>query len=320
MASDYVICVRNIKRGKFGTEPGPTRFLKVPPGELPHKDHQTARTHWVEEVTTDAQTGIDPVTNEPTGDLLVFVHGFNNGQDTVMKRHRQLRKDLGAIGYKGAVVSYDWPSAESALNYLEDRSDAKQTALRLVTDCIVLFSHRQSRGCQTNVHLLAHSTGAYVVREAFDDADDRPRVAATNWTASQVMLISADVSQKSTHADNAKSSSLFRHSVRITNYSNPHDSALKLSNIKRVGVAPRAGRIGLSSDAPRNCVNVNCGRHFESLNPRAAIHHGQFDHSWQIGDPTFAADVLHTIRGDIDRHEIPTRRRLGDELHMKTVI
>jgi esterase/lipase superfamily enzyme len=70
------------------------------------------------------------------GDILIFIHGYNNSQDIVMKRHRQLKADLALAGWQGAVVSFDWPSADMTLNYLEDRHDAKQTALQLVTDGI----------------------------------------------------------------------------------------------------------------------------------------------------------------------------------------
>ena len=174
-------------------------------------------------------------------------------------------------------------------------------------DCILVFSRFQLEGCRINVHLLAHSTGAYVVREAFDDADDRPRIASISWTASQVMLIGADISRKSLSTGNAKGSSLFRHSIRITNYSNPHDSALKLSSIKRLGVAPRVGRVGVPDDAPGNCINVDCGSHWRTLDEDTAKYYGGFDHSWHIGDPLFAEDIVHTMRGDVDRHEIPTR-------------
>ncbi len=49
---------------------------------------------------------------------------------------------------------------------------------------------------EINVLLLAHSTGAYVVREAFDDADDRRRIAAINGTVSQLVLIAGDVPRR----------------------------------------------------------------------------------------------------------------------------
>lgn len=310
--ADYLISVRNIRKGAFGSEPGSTRFLELPGNAAtPKPDHGIGRARWVDRVMELARSGTDPATGRDCGDILVFVHGYNNDPPAVIKRHRMLKKSLAQAGFEGAVVSFDWPSNNIALNYLEDRSDARMTSIKLVDDCIRLFTVTQLRGCAYNVHLLAHSTGAYVIRQGFDDADDRRNIAATNWTASQVMFIGADVSSRSLGIDDSKSSSLYRHSVRLTNYQNPYDSVLKLSNIKRVGVAPRAGRVGLPERVPQKAVNVNCGHHFQGLRSRADAT-GAWDHSWFFTDAGFARDLALTLKGDVDRNYIPTRTRAVD--------
>ena len=150
-----------------------------------------------------------------------------------MERHRQLQEDLRAAGFRGAIVSFDWPSADMTLNYLEDRHDAKQTALQLVDDGVRLLAREQAPGCTINVHLLAHSTGAYVVREAFDDADDAS-LAQSGWLVSQIAFIGGDVSGGSMSAGESSTESLYRHCIRLTNYSNEGDSVLKVSNAKRL--------------------------------------------------------------------------------------
>ncbi len=314
--TDYVVCVRNIEKGAFGNEPGTTYFLAVPANKaniaVSHK--VSKKSEWFKTVLKNGVVGTDDGGHE-YGDILVFIHGYNNSQSTMLKRHRQIKKSLKKQGFKGEVVSFDWPSADRALNYLEDRSDAKQTAIKLVDDCIKAFSIMQEDNCQINVHLLAHSTGAYVVREAFDDADDRPSVAAANWTVSQIMFIGADVSAKSMSSHNAKSSSIYRHCVRLTNYSNPFDAALKLSNVKRIGVAPRVGRIGLPVDIPEHAVNVNCGKYYHK-NESIIEAIGTKSHSWYIGDELFTKDMFFTMTGDIDRYSIPTRIVENGELYL----
>ena len=303
---DFVFCARNIRNGAFGTDPGPTRFLAVPETSTSHSPaHTVTRRTWFDAVLAEAKSGVNPATGHDTGDILIYVHGFNTDLRTMLARHRLIRKGLDHLGYRGAVVSFDWPCADSALNYLEDRTDAKTTAMRLVTDAIAPFSRFIDQGCEINVHLLAHSMGCYVVREAFDDADDRPAVAATSWTISQVMFCAADVSSDSMGTV-AKSSSLYRHCVRLTNYSNPYESVLTISNVKRVGVSPRAGRIGLPPGAPPKAVNVNCGTHYDQ-------HREDFagvpnaDHAWYFHDATFLEDVYLTLKGEIDREFFPTR-------------
>ena len=310
---DYVISVRNIDRkGNFGSEPGKTRFLRVPTNRYPKKKHTIDQADWVKQVTAKARTGTDPNTQKPVGDILIFVHGYNNGTKVVMQRHRQLKKNLSDAGYRGAVVSFDWPSADRAINYLEDREDAKLTAFRLVRDGIQLLAKAQATGCQINVHLLGHSMGAYVVREAFDDADDRPAIASVSWTASQVCLIGADISSRSMERRQAKSSSLYRRSIRVTNYYNRYDDVLKLSNVKRIGVAPRLGRVGLPQDTPGKAVDIDCSRYFSTLDQAQTDVIGTLAHSWYIGDQHFIKDLLYTIEGDIDRNQIPTRKRISD--------
>jgi esterase/lipase superfamily enzyme len=308
--TDFVISVRNVKRkkGVFGSEPGPTRYLSVPANKkvlIPGQ--QINRRDWVAAVMAAAKTGNDPVTGADCGEILVFVHGYNNDPPRVLARHRLLAENLRAAGFPGVVVSFDWPSNDVALNYLEDRGDARKSAIKLVEDGIRLFTTNQMRGCAYNVHVLAHSMGAFVVREAFDDADDRRFVASVNWTVSQIAFISADISARSMSAQDSKTSSLFRHCVRLTNYQNPFDSVLKLSNVKRVGVAPRVGRVGLPAGAPEKSVNIGCGPYFHEL-PEKADTLGSWAHSWQFADEGFAKDLALTLHGDIDRSFLPTRK------------
>ena len=311
--SDYMICVRDKKSEKnFGNDPGTTHFLKVPKKKSPEPCQSISRKKWNREVLDKAKTGVNEVTKKNTGDILVFIHGYNNSQEIVLKRHRKLQSNLKEAGYKGAVISYDWPSAQSALNYLEDRDDAKNTARRLRDDCISLFLDQQETGCEINIHLLGHSTGAYVIRHAFTEADEKASLKNCPWTVSQIVLIGGDISSRSMSVDDNKSTSLYRHCIRLTNYQNPFDSVLKLSNTKRIGLAPRVGRVGLPDNSDKKAINVNCGEYYARLNEAELTegidYYGTFQHSWHIGDKTFAKDLALTLAGDIDRYKIPTRR------------
>lgn len=301
---NYLITARNVRKGEFGSEPGRARFLKVPSNRSPSPGHAISRKSWVAEVMARGHTSQDPHTGVDCGDIAVLVHGYNTSPAAVARRHRQLERDLPKAGFDGAIVSFDWPSDDQAINYLEDRRDAKLTALNLVDDCLSLLAATQFRGCRINVHVIAHSMGAYVVREAFDDADDRPAIAASNWNVSQVCLVGADVSAGSMSAGDARSRSLYRHCTRLTNYQNPYDSALKLSDVKRAGVAPRAGRRGLPGDRPAKAVNVNCGDHYRKTYGRSRDN----GHSWYFADPLFLEDLAQTLAGDRDRSVIGRRR------------
>lgn len=312
MNERFVLCVRAVKRGQFIAEPGPSQFLLVPDAELPAPRHAIKPADWIAKLHKASVWGRDSRGKE-RGDILVFIHGYNNSQAVVMQRHQQLNKDLQTVGFKGVVMSFDWPSEELALNYLEDRHDAKRSAMQLVEDAIKVLSAQQKPDCTINIHFLGHSTGAYVIREAFDDADDT-RLENDAWMASQIIFIGGDVSAASLSQGNSSTEALYRHCIRLTSYSNLRDSVLKLSNAKRAGISPRVGRVGLPEDAPGKAVNVDCTEYFSRLETDEVTHKrdqqaviGTFDHSWHIGNLQFTRDLFETLKGDLDRTVIPTR-------------
>lgn len=309
----YFFSTRAVVDGGFASEPGKpgqTRFLRVPDGAAMTPGHEIPRDLWVNEVQQLALATAIPrpeMGGDRFGDALVFVHGYNSGIDAVLARHRQLQADLAACGWNGVVLSYDWPSANSALNYLEDRADAKATAFALVEDGIRLLATTQRAGCAVAVHLLAHSTGAYVVREAFDHADDRKSLRSDAWATGQCVFIGADISRGSL-GESDSSVSLYRHCLRLTNYSNGADEVLQISNYKRLGMAPRAGRVGLPGDAPAAAVNVDCTDYWSRLvEAERRLPLGSFCHSWYFGDLGFTRDLAQTLHGGLDRAALPTR-------------
>lgn len=310
----YVFTARRKKGDALIAEPGPVRFLKVPRrvdrGRLVAgygPQHEIGAKVWFDEVADLADGLKDDRLGKP-GDVLVFVHGYNNDIAIVHKRLTQLQADLDAEGFRGLVVAFDWPSADNTLNYLEDRRDAAKVAVELVDKAIAPLSARQSDGCAINVHLLGHSTGAFVIMEAFAAAEKRKELFQSHWRVAQVALIGGDVSASSLGPDSAWAKPMYDRIMRLTNYANGFDDVLAVSNAKRLGVSPRAGRVGLPRPPHSKSVNVDCGPLFSSLDPRAQPAFGTFCHGWHIGNRVFARDLAMTLEGRIDRHAIPTRR------------
>lgn len=304
--------VRAVEGGKFVAEVGATQYLVVPDENDPSPTNAVTPAAWFKAVRkASVWRNAD---REERGDILFIVHGYNMSEAEVMERHRRLKDDLLAEGFKGVIVSFDWPSDDKALAYLPDRHRAKQTAMQLVTDGIAYLSGQQTPDCTINIHLLGHSTGAYVIREAFDDADDTG-LPNGGWSVSQIAFAAGDVSSGSMSADDSGSKSVYRHCVRLTNYSSRHDDALDLSNVKRLGTAPRAGRIGLPDDAPSASINIDCTGYYEELtrggSPITAIDQpndfaGMKSHSWYFGNKMFTKDLFCVVIGK-DRTTIPTR-------------
>ncbi|MCD4484643.1 alpha/beta hydrolase [Chromobacterium vaccinii] len=324
--SDYVMSVRAVDGDAFTASVGETRFLLVPDGQNPAPSQAIPAAIWFDRVRQDAMWSNND--DEPRGDVLFVVHGYNMDAANVMDRHRRLRGDLEHWGFKGVLVSFDWPSGNKVLAYLPDRCNAKQSAFRLVSDGIGYLSAQQSQDCVINVHVLGHSTGALVIREAFDDADDN-HFQNMAWLVSQVVFAAGDVSAASMSRSDGGAESVYRHCVQLTNYFNHHDMALDLSNVKRVGLAPRVGREGLPADAPPKAVNVDCTAYYQQLAAPGSIiaatdqtrtppFVGEQSHSWFFGNRTFARDLFCVLIGQ-SSHVIPTRLRVDGEWALRHV-
>ena len=180
---DYMLVARSKSADGFSNEPGAVYFLGVPSDEdTPKFRHKMSPRAWRDAVLEQASSGTR--NTQTTGDIVFYVHGYNNSQEAVLECQRKLQRGLERNGFDGVVVSFDWPSADNVLNYLEDRHDAKKSALMLVKHGIHAFAKMQEPACKIDMHVLAHSMGAYVVREAFDDADDTADIAQKSWSVS----------------------------------------------------------------------------------------------------------------------------------------
>lgn len=298
--SDYIICTQNVKGNKFGNEPGKTTYLRVP---------QNANT-FLPEHKVSLSDFFGDIINKPQENIIIFVHGYNTEDNEVLDRHRTLRQGFEKLGFDGDLITFAWPSNNNALLYLEDRHDAKTTAFELVNSCIKFLAKQQGKNCTISVNLIAHSTGAYVIHEAFSDAETTQATSETNWNVSQVLFISGDVSSDSMSEDRAQA--IYRHCNRFTNYYNPYDSVLAISNVKRVGAKNRAGRVGLPVNSPSKAVDVNCGEYYNKNKDAINVTNGAHPHSWYFYSDVWFKDAYATILGNLDRTVIPGRVALTD--------
>jgi len=302
----FWISMRGTQGGAFTNDPRDSAlYLSFDGARLPTPTDKVARTEWTRQVLAAANT---------SKTLVFFVHGYDNSEADVWTRHTELEKRLKAQGFDCLVVSFDWPSGQVPTAYLDDLTKAKTTAMSLVQDGIRLFDRVSTPGCDVSVHIVAHSMGALVVQEAFDHAD-HGSLGASNWAVGQVVLLGGDVSSASLTATSDRSVSLYRHTNRLTNYFSGHDEVLQISNVKRFGLGPRVGRVGLPTDAPANALDVDCttwyAAHEDDL--KQVVPDGVYlCHSWYFYADELMRDVALTLAGKIDRNAFPTRARIGD--------
>lgn len=105
-----------------------------------------------------------------------------------------------------------------------------------------------------------------------------------------------------------KSSSLLRHCTRVTSYYSPFDDILSISEVKRIGVSRRLGRVGLPQDHGEKAVNLYCGQYYKDNSDDFGAEIG-ISHRWYFDSPRFYEDLYHTFMGKLDRDVIPTRTR-----------
>lgn len=306
--ANYAISVRRVVAGAFSAEPslGTARYLRREDDAAPTPADGISLSKW-----TAALLGEFPVRPPngsgrpvPFGDLVVVVHGYNTTVADAANARRQIGAGLRAAGFPALVIGFDWPSEGVALAYMEDRFDARETSMLLVKAGIVPLAKAMAADCDIRVHVLAHSMGCFVVREAFALADEG-RLGERTWGVAQVAFVAGDVSAGSMSIGDVRTQSLYRRAHRVTNYFSGFDEVLQISNAKRLFIAPRVGRVGLPSNAPDKGIDVDCSQRFEA--ERARFPGFGDTHTWYFRDTRVFADLAHTLSGRLDRNVIPTR-------------
>lgn len=261
---------------------------------------------WVAEIIARLEADDPNLTKE----VLFFVHGFNVSEASAAQSHKIYAAHLQAAGWKGLLISFDWPSAGLTFAYVPDRLEARLTASRLVSGGIALLQKAQDRKCTIAVDVLCHSMGAFVVELAFNSAyQDVP----PNWSVDQLLLVAADVGVGDFATGQRTADSFQTHAGRVTVYTNRYDKALAVSTAKRVGLAPRLGRIGLPDDAPDLMCSVDCSPLFDAVDPGLGLHlDPNKTHSFYFDQAIFWQDVVLTLAGGTDRQVIETRVKAPD--------
>jgi len=168
------------------------------------------------------------VREEPSGDLLVFMHGYNVTFEDAARRAAQLSHDLKL---RGAVALFSWPSLGSAAAYFADEERAALSAERLSA-----FLRTLEGGPWRKVHLMAHSMGNRVLVLGLAD-HPRPQLPL-----GQVVFVAADVYVE---VFRQKYPRMAEGGTRATSYVSRTDLALFLSSLLH-----RADRIGITRGEP----------------------------------------------------------------------
>ncbi|WP_256665168.1 alpha/beta hydrolase [Pseudomonas sp. SLFW] len=304
----FILSTRSKANGAFGTDVGPGTYLKVPPDAAePSPIHSiNSAKQWMTAILEQAAPAKGTAL-----DVVFFVHGYNTPSKEALTRQRLIERELRARNYPCMVVGFDWPSESKTLLYLADRGKAQDSAALLVKRGIVPFMTFSLPECPINVHVMAHSMGAFVVREAFRSVDKmRDSGLANDWRIGQMVLFGADISSSCFALGNSDMIPTFSHCGRLTNYFSGYDEALAVSNAKNIDTSSRVGRVGMPEDTPADdkALDVDCGPRYLAVKKRKfEVIDGLVSHSWYLEDANWYDDLAYTLQGGIDRNFIPSR-------------
>lgn len=320
--NSFILCVRDKVSGedKFGGSFGSVSYLQVPDSENePRPSHKTGGVRqWLDEIVKQANPPGTVLGSEL--DIVFFVHGYNTPPKESLTRQRLVEKELKIRGFQCMVIGFDWPTAGSAALYAYDRFEAQSAASLLVKGGIIPFANYTLKDCPINIHVMAHSMGGFVVREAFRAVDKgRNSDLANDWRIGQVVLFAADISSECFALNDTEMVPVFNHCGRLTNYFSGYDEALAVSNVKNIDISSRVGRVGMPIDTPAHekAVDVDCGPLYAAIpederkESLKKVIDGMVSHSWYLDDPIWYDDLAYTLKGQVDRNSIPSRTRVG---------
>jgi esterase/lipase superfamily enzyme len=211
-------------------------------------------------------------------DTLVFIHGFNVSFMGALAAGAELAREVRIEGRPLNVVVFSWPSDGAAvplMSYYSDREDARASGPALARAYLRLKAFvtddlGRDEYCQRCLHLMAHSMGAYVLRNGLQAIRAKePRGLVRLFD--QILLAAPDEDDDTFERDDKLK--LLPHLGRqVTVYFNPRDRALVISDTTK-GNPDRLGSDGprLIDLIPKKVVLVDC-RNVAAVADARALH------------------------------------------------
>ena len=207
------------------------------------------------------------------GDVVVYVHGYNEGFAKSCRRAIWLGRKLGILD---RLVLISWPSDGNVLNYTRDEADAMWASrtIRSALDAISTRTQSSESGPESgpapgNIQLIAHSMGTRAVSYALIQHPIAPQLI------DQLIFIAADMDSEIFYGMLPQ---LQQSIQRLHIYQSANDAALQLSEqlhgYSRLGQpdAELEARIPTHEriqryDISAHAVRIPGGHHYHFANP-----------------------------------------------------
>ena len=137
---------------------------------------------------------------EPEGDVLFFVHGFNTNLNSALGALQEMHEKYVENGNNGIkhIVMFTWPAMGSVFEYRDDYRDAELSGFSLARVLLKLETFYQdflvtmgNEPCNSNLHFMTQSMGAVVLESMLNNLVSQNIILRVLFD--KVLLMAADV-------------------------------------------------------------------------------------------------------------------------------
>ena len=157
--------------------------------------------------------------------VTIFVHGYNTNfiDNTLIAAELHHYMDR-----KGAMMSFEWPSAGKLLGYIKDKSNASNSTRQFR----LLISNIAKECNVDSITIIAHSAGAPIVVNALQEirlqeSDATPQQLREEYRIGRIVLAAPDMDVSA--FTNAIQDRFYELTTGIAVYGSPKDKALEVS-------------------------------------------------------------------------------------------
>jgi esterase/lipase superfamily enzyme len=124
--------------------------------------------------------------------IVVPIHGYNQEWGQAVEFFRQVDAAITAKVEGGVTVGFSWASAGDLVNYLGDRSRARASAVAFSSAISQALRILQDERCPSEIVVVAHSMGNYMLCKAAEYASEMHGDPAFN-VFSEALMVAPDV-------------------------------------------------------------------------------------------------------------------------------
>ena len=230
-------------------------------------------------------------------DTIIYIHGYNVSFHEALQAAAELQRNFRNAGSDVDVVLFSWPSDGSMMPYVayaNDRQDAVASGPAFARGFLKLADFLRGatpqESCDQCLHLLAHSMGNYVLRNALQEVV-RQSPGRPPRLFDQVFLMAADEDDDAFEKEH-KLKFLPRIAKRVNVYFNNGDKGMAISD-KTKGNPDRLGDDGprLPRSIPGKVSLIDCTdcTNFDS--------DGLAQHSYYLSNEKVRNDMAPVLNG-----------------------